>query len=155
MKIKNILSTVSILALTFSGDIMGQDLYQDELKTVYLTKPREEIVYRNDFLFYNDILVSKKEIKFSREIKRAKLDDNSLLFLSQLSNLELAEGEYLKIIRRSANRSKTSQEFEKFLKEEIPQLKNQIQRSESIEYLYIISRKSTFNGKIDALPSIL
>ena len=155
MKTKYILTASITLTLIFTNNIKGQDLYQDELETVYLTKSDKEIVYTNDFLVYNDILINQEELKFAKEIKKAKSKNNTLLFLSHLSNLELAEDEYLKIIRRSANRSKTSEEFEKFLKEEIPELKNQIQGDKILNYLYIISRRNTFNGKIDALPSVL
>ena len=155
MKTKYIIIALTTLTQIFINNINGQDLYEDELETVYLTKFDKEIVYTNNFLAYNDMLVKQEKLKFAKEIKKAKLKNNSLLFLSQLSNLELAEDKYIKIIRRSANRSKTSHEFEKFLINEIPELKNQIHEDKNLNYLFIISRKNTFNGKIDALPSVL
>lgn len=98
---------------------------------------------------------SPSEIDFRVEIKNAKENDEYLLFLSERSNLELLNVSYLKTVRKGANRSTDAEDFAQFLREKLPELTHQFKKDNNIEELYIISRKNTFNGKIDALPSVL
>lgn len=133
----------------------AQVTYEDQLETVYLNKQSEEVVYTNDFSNFNKRLLSKSEIDFRVEIKNAKENDEYLLFLSERSNLELLNVSYLKTVRKGANRSTDAEDFAQFLREKLPELTHQFKKDNNIEELYIISRKNTFNGKIDALPSVL
>ncbi len=148
------LTILSILFLVFSfGN--AQVTYEDELETVYLNNQAEEVVYTNNFSSYNKGLIANNDINFRVKIKEAKQDNEYLLFLSERSNLEILSISYLKTIRKGANRSTDPEAFADFLKKKLPELINQFRKDNNLEELYIISRKNTFNGKIDALPSVL
>ncbi len=147
-----------IITLIFSvGSLSGysqEKIYQTELETVYLNNTRE-IVYKNTFSIYNDDLIASNEIKFKKEIKISKGKNSSLLFVSNKNNMELVTASYLKIIRKAANRSRNTKAFQVFLMNRLPQLSLQFSIDNNLQELYFISRKDTFNGKIDALPSVL
>ncbi len=133
----------------------SQVIYEDQLETVYLNHKGEEVVYTNNFSRFNDSLISGDEINFRIEIRKAKKDNSYLLFLSERSNLELPRAGYLKTIRKGANKSTNVKAFESYLNEKLPELINQFRKDNNLEELYITSRKNTFNGKIDSLPSVL
>ncbi|RZS91936.1 hypothetical protein [Aquimarina brevivitae] len=146
---------LTAIALFFASINNAQVLYEDQLGTVYLNDTKEEVVYTNDFAAFNLNLTQQETISFAKEIKKAKTTDESLLFLSQFSNLQLPKSYYLKIIRRAANRSKSTKEFIQFLKKNIPELKDQLEFNDTTAALYHLARKNTFNGQIDALPSVI
>ena len=143
------------LLLLFGLTINAQVIYEDQLETVYLNDQSEEVVYTNNFSSFNDELISKDEINFRLEILQAKEDNSYLLFLSERSNLEIFTAAYLKTIRKGANRSTDAESFAEFLRDHLPELINQFKKDNNLEKLYLISRKNTFNGKIDALPPVL
>ncbi|MBW1297114.1 hypothetical protein [Aquimarina litoralis] len=131
-----------------------ENMYKSQLETIYL-KNTKEIVYTNTFSEYNHDLIASNEIKFKKEIKKLKGKNNLLHFDSNKENVVLEKASYLKIIRKAANRSRNEETFETFLRNNLPQLSNQLSKDNNLKELYIISRKDTFNGKIDALPSVL
>lgn len=144
----------SILFLSFSIS-NAQIIYEDQLETVYLNKNTEEIVYTNSFSNFNSSLIAKNEIDFKNQIQQAKQNNDHLLFLSERSNLQILTATYLKTIRKGANQSNDSKSFKVFLNKKLPELIHQFKKDNNLEELYIISRKNTFNGKIDALPGVL
>jgi len=152
IKIK--LGLLSILFLAFAVS-NAQTRYEEELETVYLNDNLEEVVYTNNFSNYNKNLISSDEIDFRKQIKKAKLEGRFLLFLSERSNLEILTAGYLKTIRKGANRSRDAEAFAAFLRDKLPELKHQFKKDNNLQQLYSVSRKSTFNGKIDDLPSVL
>ncbi|WP_378183184.1 hypothetical protein [Aquimarina sp. SS2-1] len=129
-------------------------LYKTQLETVYLQNTKE-IVYKNTFSDYNSSLIALKKINFKKEIKKSKGKNNYLLFVSDKNNIELFKDSYLKIIRKAANRSQSPEAFQIFLNDNLPQLGHQFSLDNNLDKLYFISRKDTFNGRIDALPSVL
>ncbi len=149
--------TTHIIKIILSGLILTTSVNygQVELETVYLNNNAEETVYTNNFSNYNTNLIAENNINFRIEIKKAKSTNNHLLFLSERSNLEILTTSYLKTIRKGANRSSDAESFKKFLKVRLPELIHQFKKDNNLEELYTISRKNTFNGKIDALPSVL
>ncbi len=146
------LYSMSFLIITLSN---AQVTYEDELETVYLNDQIEEVVYTNNFSGFNKDLIATDEINFNIEIRKAKEDNSYLLFLSERSNLEIMTVAYLKTIRKGANRSTDPEAFASYLRDRLPELINQFRKDNNLEELYNISRKNTFNGKIDALPSVL
>ncbi|PKV49818.1 hypothetical protein ATE84_1856 [Aquimarina sp. MAR_2010_214] len=148
------LAIFSILFLSLSIS-NAQIIYEDQLETVYLNENAEEVVYTNSFSNFNNDLIAINKIDFKNQIQKANQNNDRLLFLSERSNLEILTATYLKIIRKSANRSNNSESFKAFLNKKLPELINQFKKDNNLEELYIISRKNTFNGKIDALPSVL
>ncbi len=146
--IKISLSTLLLLSISISHA-------QVELETVYLNNNAEEFVYTNNFSDFNNDLIAEDIISFRVAIKKAKQDNNHLLFLSERSTLEILTTAYLKTIRKGANRSTDAKQFESFLRDNLPELILQFKKDNNLEELYIISRKNTFNGRIDALPSVL
>ncbi|WP_128755307.1 hypothetical protein [Aquimarina sediminis] len=156
---KNLIRTTKItmfgLIFLITALVKAQIIYKDQLETIYLDKNAEEVVYTNNFSDFNSDLISANTINFKTEIKRVKENNSYLLFLSERSNLEISTTTYLKIIRKGANRSADNKTFKLFLKHNLPELINQFNKDNNLEELYIISRKNTFNGKIDALPSVL
>ncbi len=145
---------LGILFLTTSIST-SQVVYKDQLETVYLNHKGEEVVYTNNFSSFNDSLISSDEINFRIEIRKAKEENSYLLFLSEITNMEVPKAGYLKTIRKGANRSTNVKAFENYLNEKLPELINQFRKDNNLEALYITSRKNTFNGKIDSLPSVL
>lgn len=143
---------ILFLSLSISN---AQIVYEDQLETVYLNKNAEEVVYTNSFSSFNSNLIAINEISFKNQIQKANQNNDYLLFLSERSNLQILTSTYLKTIRRGANQSIDYKSFKAFLKKKLPELTHQFRKDNNIEELYIISRKNTFNGKIDALPSVL
>ncbi len=150
--IRFVITTLLVMTITISS---AQVTYEDELETVYLNDQKEEVVYTNDFSNYNKEIIAKNEIHFVSAIRDAKQNNDYLLFLSERSNLEILNIAYLKTLRKGANRSVDVEAFADFLRDRLPELIQQFQKDKNLEQLYIISRKNTFNGKIDALPSVL
>ncbi|WP_271785058.1 hypothetical protein [Aquimarina algiphila] len=150
--IKIALFSILFLSASVSN---AQIIYEDELETVYLSKNAEEVVYTNNFSNFNGRLIATNQINFRIEIQKAKQDKDYLLFLSERSNLEILASAYLKTIRKGANRSSDAEAFAKFLNDRLPELMHQFKKDNNLEELYMYSRKNTFNGKIDALPSVL
>ncbi|WP_299442169.1 hypothetical protein [uncultured Aquimarina sp.] len=148
-----VIITLIFFMVSFSGHTQKKT-YETLLETVYL-KNTKEIVYKNTFSNYNDDLIASKEIKFKKEIKFLKGKNSSLLFVSNKNNVELVTASYLRIIQKAANRSRNAEAFQLFLINNLPQLSHQFSIDDNLEELYFISRKDTFNGKIDALPSVL
>lgn len=142
----------SLISVSFSYS--QEDMYKSQLETVYLQNTKETI-YKNTFSQYNNDLIALNEIKFKKEIKNLKGKSSLLFFDSNKEKIVLEKASYLKIIRKAANRSKNKDSFETFLRNNLPQLSNQLSQDNNLEQLYFISRKNTFNGKIDALPSVL
>ncbi|KAA1247159.1 hypothetical protein [Aquimarina sp. RZ0] len=141
------------LFVFFLGYTQGK-VYKSQLETVYLNDTKE-IVYKNTFSNYNQSLIASKKIDFRKEIKIAKKENEYLLFSSNKSTIKLIIPSYLVTIRKAANRSTNPKAFEIFLKNNLPQLGHQFILDNNLEELYFISRKDTFNGKINALPSFL
>ncbi|MBP2832158.1 hypothetical protein J8281_08150 [Aquimarina sp. U1-2] len=151
-----IINIVLIISIALIPSISSaQILYEDQLETVYLNHKGEEVVYTNNFSQVNNSLIALDDINFRIEIKKAKENNSYLLFLSERSNLEIPKAGYLKTIRKGANRSTNVRAFENYLNEKLPELINQFRRDNNLEELYITSRKNTFNGKIDSLPSVI
>lgn len=146
--------TAVLLLISFSYSYAQEDMYKSQLETVYLQNAKE-IIYKNTFSQYNNDLIALNEIKFKKEIKNLKGKNSLLFFDSSKEKIVLEKASYLKIIRKAANRSKNKDSFEAFLRNNLPQLSNQLSQDNNLEELYFISRKNTFNGKIDALPSVL
>lgn len=150
--IKIFFSSVLFLLFFISN---AQTMYEDQLETVYLNQQDEEVVYTNDFSYYNDHLIRTGITSFRVIIKNAKDNNDQLLFLSERSNLQILKALYLKTIRKAANKSADSQTFKQVLQTQLPELMHQLEKDSNIEELYFLTRKNTFNGKIDALPSVL
>lgn len=146
--------TAILLLISFSYSFAQVDMYKSQLETVYLQNAKE-IIYKNTFSQYNNDLIALNEIKFKKELKKLKGKSNLLFFDSNKEKIVLEKASYLKIIRKAANRSKNKDSFKVFLQNNLPQLSNQMSQDNNLEELYSISRKNTFNGKIDALPSVL
>ncbi|EZH72966.1 hypothetical protein ATO12_18270 [Aquimarina atlantica] len=149
---KTAIFSILFLSLSISN---AQIIYEDQLETVYLNKNAEEVVYTNSFSSFNSNLIAKNEISFKNQIRKANQNNDHLLFLSERSNLQILTATYLKTIRRGANQSNDSKSFKVFLNKKLPELIHQFKKDNNLEELYIISRKNTFNGKIDALPGVL
>lgn len=150
-----ILSTLIFLMITFFGQAQIK-LHETQLETVYLTKTNEkEIVYKNTFTGYHRNLINADKINFRKEIKIAKKNNNSLQFTSNKRDIELKLSSYLKIIRKAANQSKNVESFQLLLNDLLLQLESHFYINEDLDELYAVTRKSTFNGKINTLPGVL
>ncbi|MHA7059957.1 hypothetical protein ACWGOQ_0022210 [Aquimarina sp. M1] len=144
---------VVLMASAFNG-YTQKNLYKTQLEPVYL-KNTIDVVYKNTFSDYNTNLIALKKINFKKEIKSLNKANNTLLFVSNKNSIKLIAASYLKIIRKAANRSRNPEDFQAFLTNNLPQLSLLFSTDNNLDELYYISRKDTFNGKIDALPSIL
>ncbi|MDH7445025.1 hypothetical protein [Aquimarina sp. 2201CG14-23] len=150
--------SITIFALIFFvGFFSGysqEKMYETQLETVYLQNAKE-IVYKNTFSDYNQNLIDAKHINFKKEIKNLTGKNTSLFFVSNKCQVEVIKSSYLKTIRKAANRSRNPEAFQAFLYDNLPQLGHQFSLDNNLKELYFISRKDTFNGRIDALPSVL
>ncbi len=143
----------ALLSLVFVTNAQDK-LYESQLETVYL-KNSKEVIYTNTFNDFNQHMILLEKINFRKEIKLLKGKNNSLSFISNKRKVSVPSSSYLKIIRKGANRSKNVQAFQIFLTDKFPYLGINLSEDKHLKELYFISRKDTFNGKIDALPSVL
>jgi intergrase/recombinase len=88
-------------------------------------------------------------------LKDARRSQDTLELVSNKTKLQISQEEYLKTIRKAANRSNDSTEFISRIVSEFPELKKSIIVNQSFEQLYEIIRPDTFNGRLDALPDVL
>ncbi|WP_108867087.1 hypothetical protein [Aquimarina aquimarini] len=156
---KNLLHPLKAIIIGLSFFIYttnkAQVTYENQLETIYLNNYTEEMTYANNFSALNNGLIAMGKVNFGSEIKKAKKNKSNLVFLSKRNNIQIHTYNYLKIIRKGANKSTDSKVFIHFVYEKFPELINQFKKDNNLKELYFISRKNTFNGKIDALPFIL
>ncbi|WP_103866302.1 hypothetical protein [Aquimarina sp. I32.4] len=50
----------------------AQVTYENQLETIYLNNYTEEVTYANNFSALNNVLITKGEVNFRSEIKKAK-----------------------------------------------------------------------------------
>ena len=62
---------------------------------------------------------------------------------------------YLKNLKRTANRTDNPEKFEQRVYEFVPELDQDFINQVKLNLIYEIIRRDTFNGRLDALPSVL
>lgn len=143
----NLKLLITIVTVFLSTYVSAQE-FQDQLEAIVITNNNNDIQVINDEIKSKDFNL-KKAIKASRDL------DNIIEVPQDTAVVQLSKKSYLKIIRKSVNKSADSVEFLHVLSEELPQLEDLICNDASFKELYNAVRPSTFNGKLDELPSIL
>jgi len=123
------------------------------LETVYLKRQSSEIVV-NDFSEIHQTISLETDRSF-RELLKAADRDGQLSFQDEDHKFIIAERTYLKGLRRSVNNSADASAFVVDLQKRFPEIKALLAKDSNLEAIYNVSRPSSFNGKLDALPSIL
>lgn len=144
------LKRIYIILLLFISFTATSQVFIGELEEIYLGY---EEVTKNDFDSLNNDIKSLENFKFRKALKEARRTKDSLEFVSNRTKLHVSQEEYLKTLRKAANRSSDSTEFIDKLSSQFPELKNVIATHESFEELYEIVRPVTFNGWLEELPS--
>jgi len=146
---------LSILIVTLSSfSLAHAQTYSDTLETVLLNSTKEETVLENTFESYHNELIALANIKFRKEILKAKEEGHELIFVTNQRAITIPKTNYLKTLRKGANRSEDVKSFRLFLQERLPALRRHIKNDPSIVPLYEVSRKATFNGRLDAIPIV-
>ena len=109
----------------------------------------------DEFTEYNIFLASRPSLKLRNLKKKAILEDHKLNYKKEGKSFSIGVHQYLKTLKRVANRSRTFDAFEKHLLKRFPKLKSQIENDKSLEDIYTFVRSKTFNGYVTSLPSAL
>ena len=117
-----------------------------------LKVPTENI---DEFTDYNTFLASTPSLKLRKLKKKALLEDNKLTYKKDGKSFSIRTHQYLKTLKRIANRSRTFEDFEKHMLTRFPKLKSQIVNDKSLGEIYTFVRSKTFNGYVTSLPSAL
>ncbi len=143
------LSTIIFLFISLTA--LGQE-YRDQLDEVVVIQNH---IVENSFITTNKELTTTSKLKIRKQIKVAQ-ESNDVLQLSTDSTIvKISKETYLKMIRKSANRSEDHKQFLDQLSRELPLLEESICNDRSFIELYQVVRPQTMNGKLDTLPSVL
>lgn len=139
-----------ILVLSTFG--LNAQEYKEQLAPIYITVAKNRQLSTNSFTALHRKLISKNDFKFSREIKQAVRDESILVFFSEDDFFTIDKADYLKLIRKAANRSEDVAEFTSFLKERLPKIEAQLESDPSLKHLFEVAQQHTFHGKLHELP---
>ncbi|AGC75616.1 hypothetical protein LX97_00308 [Nonlabens dokdonensis] len=143
---------IALLLLVFTSYHSTSQVFIGKLEEIYVGY---EQVVKNDFDSINSNISNSENFKFKKALKDARRSQDTLELVSNKTKLQISQEEYLKTIRKAANRSNDSTEFISRIVSEFPELKKSIIVNQSFEQLYEIIRPDTFNGRLDALPDVL
>jgi hypothetical protein len=103
----------------------------------------------------NQHILSKDAFKLNKEIRKAKqhVRDNNVI--EDRKRNELTTYRYLKTLKQAANRADNEVEFKNLIIDELPALESVFLDFDQVDDLYATIRKDTFNGRLEALPSVL
>lgn len=149
--IKRSLKLVVLATLITITNTTAQE-FADVLETVYLTKTTQAEISKTSYDKLHAYLVEKETFSFNREIKIAKLNDETFL---QNSIKYISKATYLKLLKKAANKSKSNTQFYRELTESVPQLKQVAPEETSLSNLYTTLRNNTTNGKLDNIGKSL
>lgn len=139
-----------ILLLSASG--LNAQEYKEQLAPIYITVAKNQQLSTNSFTALHRKLIRKNDFKFSREIKQAAHDESILVFFSENGFFTIDKAEYLKLIRKAANRSEDVSEFTSFLKGRLPKIEAQLESDTSLKQLFEVAQQHTLHGKLHVLP---
>jgi len=142
--LKLLITIVSVFLSTY----VGAQEFQDQLETIVITNNSSDIKVINDE-------IKSKDFNLKKAIKTSKKSHQIIQVQQDTAVVQLSKKSYLKTIKKSANKSADSVEFLHVLSEELPQLEDLICNDDSFKQLYETIRPSTFNGKLDTLPTVL
>jgi hypothetical protein len=128
---------------------------ENQLEIVYLNKNVKEVVYVNSYSNFNANLIVANEINFKNQVQKNSQDNDHFLFLSERRHLKTPTVSYLKTTHKEVNQIIDYKHLKPSINKKPPELTNQFKKDNDLEELYIISRKNTFNGEINALTSVL
>ncbi|RMA66166.1 hypothetical protein [Ulvibacter antarcticus] len=138
---------VITLVLTASFHTSAQE-YQDSLAPVYLTVVKKQDIKSSLLTAYNTELISLRDFRFSYQIKKAEKAEEVLVFFYEDSYYSIEKSEYLKMIRKAANRSESVTSFTNFIVKRLPQIETYLEQESTNNKLYEISRKNSLHGKL-------
>lgn len=145
-----LVSLFMLMAFTTSAPAQN---YIEALDAVWITNTTtqytEELV-----ILTNEQILSQDKFKLNKEIRQAEKDlDNQNSVNKGVS--ELSRYEYLKTLRRAANRTDNEADFKEMVMDALPVLQPIFSNLDHMDHLYDAVRKDTFNGRLEALPSVL
>ncbi len=144
MKALFILSVIVLFSIT---TVHAQEYqFQDDLEIIYLSS--ESSGDSNIFVNEIDSILQKKDYNIRKEISVLR----SSIGVGKWTEERL---HYLKRLKRAANYTDTAESFENRIFEYNPELKPDFINRVKLNMVYEIIRKDTFNGRLDALPSVL
>ena len=145
-----------ILLITFTVIIARFSTAQNSsetLDTVYLSK--DDVSQNlNDFEMFNRQIANDDQTSF-REILKGVDKDNHLRLNEGTQEFALSERNYVKVLRRSVNKSDNFNEFIEHLESRLPELKENFNSDNSLKDLYFSTKDQTLSGKLASLPSVL
>ncbi|OAB80387.1 hypothetical protein [Cochleicola gelatinilyticus] len=140
-----------IILLIPSVNLTAQD-YKEQLAPIYITMAKDQQVSTNSFTTLHRKLIKIETFKFRNEIKKADLNQSILVFFSDDAFFTIEKAEYLKLIRKAANRSENALEFTNFLKKRLPKIEGYLENDASLLQLFEVAQEHTTHGKFHSFP---
>ena len=144
MKVLNILLVIALINL--SSLYAQQYQFKDSLEIVYLNS--KESPSNTVFEQEMDLILQKENYNIRKEIRSLRKSNDS-------DSRDAGRLVYLKNLKRTANRTDNPEKFEQRVYEFVPELDQDFINQVKLNLIYEIIRRDTFNGRLDALPSVL
>ncbi|GEQ85056.1 hypothetical protein ULMS_05640 [Patiriisocius marinistellae] len=152
--LKSILVALFVTA-TVQNTIAQETNYLEVLDPIYLTKENQSFIELSSYEQLNQELIKKSTFVFSREIRQAH-NNNELLILNGNENaVSLEKANYLKALRKAANRSDNVEEFYNYLSNSIPGFNATTINDNDLFKLFEVAKKNTTNGKLNNISADL
>ena len=144
MKVLNILLVIALINL--SSLYPQQYQFKDSLEIVFLNSKKSPsyAVFEKEM----DSILQKENYNIRKEIRSLRKSNDS-------DSQDAGRLVYLKNLKRTANRTDSPEKFEQRVYEFVPELDQDFINQVKLNLIYEIIRKDTFNGRLDALPSVL
>jgi len=133
---------------------LSAQTYKQMLEPVWITNTSTQLT-EDVVITTNEQILNENTFKLNREIRVARKNLNEHELIKSDHVVELSRYQYLITLKRAANRSNNQNEFKSFLLDTLPVLEPVFEDIDQVDDLYAAIRKDTFNGRLEALPSVL
>ncbi|GER58478.1 hypothetical protein [Patiriisocius marinus] len=152
--LKTILITAILGIISQSNPVNAQD-YLQLLDPIFISMESESSIISKSYMKFNDEIIATENFRFNNAIRQAEDEDDELFNSTDEASLNIKKADYLRILRKAANRNETVDGFVNTLSQELPELSTELQDTGDTNALFTFTRSNTINGKLEAVGSNL
>lgn len=152
--LKTILITAILGIISQSNPVNAQD-YLQLLDPIFISIESESSIISRSYMKFNDEIIATENFRFNNAIRQAEDEDDELFNSTDEASLSIKKADYLRILRKAANRNETVDGFVNTLSQELPELSTELQDTGHTNALFTFTRSNTINGKLEAVGSNL
>lgn len=152
--LKTLLITAFLGIISQINTVNAQD-YLQLLDPIFISMESESNIISKSYMKFHDELIATENFRFNKAIRQAEDEDGELFNSTDETSLSIKKAEYLRILRKAANRNETVDGFVNSLSQELPELSIELEDTGDTNTLFTFTRSNTINGKLDAVGSNL